>query len=110
MKKAKKRGKNIDVLVVPKGKMILFMAVKALCILAIIAGFLVPGRLQTLSIVMILSGFFIGLFVTYARDYYYRCPGCGECLLKKQRFLKKIKGQVPKNCPKCSWHCNIEMK
>ena len=110
MKKSKKQGKRIDVLVIPKKKMILFQAVKLAGIIAVIAGFCVPARLQTLSLILIFSGLFAGLFVTFARDYYFRCPGCGECLLKKQPFRNKIKGQVPKNCPKCSWHCNIDFK
>lgn len=109
-KKIVKQDRQHRVLELEKKKMILCHAGFFGGILLVLIALFLPGRLADLSGWLIAIGIVGAMICVFIRDYYFRCPACGQTLMKKQSIKNKIKGVAPSNCPKCGWHKNIIYK
>ncbi len=111
MKKIKKkRVKETMAIEISRKTVILLHFFKFLSIAMIIGGLFLPARLSGLALGLIIGGVLVTCISSFCRDYYYRCPNCGENLFKKQPIKNRIMGKPVENCPRCHWHTNVIIK
>jgi len=101
----KKQIHKEKILIIERKKVVLLHILKILGAILAISSLFIPALYTGLAILLLLVGILLFLCSGFARDYYLRCPNCGEILLKKKN---KFKGKFPKGCPKCSWAVKIE--